>query len=64
MGSTYETDTVNKRDELTLALQAALVVKMVSNLVSCPSWLLARLTLRELRQRVDELAKTIEAGSK
>jgi hypothetical protein len=39
-------------------------VKSAANLLGCRSWLVARLTLKELRQRVDELAKTIEAGSK
>jgi hypothetical protein len=64
MGSTYETDSIEKRDEIGLALQAAILVKSAGNLVGCRSWLVARLTLKELRQRVDELAKTIEAGSK
>ena len=64
MGGTYETDGIEKRDEIGLALQAAVLVKSAGNLVGCRSWLVARLSLKELRQRVDELAKAIEAGSK
>jgi len=64
MGSTYETDSIEKRDEIGLALQAAMIVKELGSLVGCGSWLVARLTLKELRQRIDALAKTIEAGSK
>jgi len=64
VGRTYETDSIEKRDEIGLALQAAVLVQSVGTLVGCRSWLVARLTLEEVRQRVDELAKTIEAGSK
>jgi nitroreductase len=63
MGSTYETDSIENRDEIGLALQAAMLVKSATNLVGCRSWLVARLTLKELRQRVDELVKVIESGS-
>ena len=64
MGSTYETDGIEKRDEIVLTMQAAILVKSSGNLVRCRSWLVARLALKELRQSIDELAKTIEAGSK
>jgi len=60
MGSTYETDGIGNRDEIGLAVQVALLVKSASNLVACRSWLVAGLTLKELRQRVDKLATTIE----
>ena len=64
MGRTYETDRIEKRDEITLALQAAVLIKSAANMIGCGSWLVARLALKELYQRVDELTKTIEAGSK
>lgn len=64
MGSTYETDSIKPRDEIALALQAAVLVKSAGNLIGCHSWLVARLTLQEVRQRVDELEKTIAAGSR
>ena len=64
MGSTYETDGIEKRDEIGLALQAAVLVKTLGNMFACRSWLVARLALQELRLRVDELAKTIETGSR
>ena len=64
MGSTYETDGVSDRDEIALALEAAMAVKALGNLIGCHSWLGARLALRELRHGVDKLAKTIEAGSR
>ena len=64
MGNTYETDKVETRDEFQILVQAAVVMRSLSNLVGCKSWLVARLALKELRQRVDELAQTIEVGSK
>lgn len=64
MGGTYEGDGIEKRDEIALALMAAVLVKSAGNLIGCRSWLVARLTLREIRQRVDELEKTITAGIK
>jgi hypothetical protein len=39
-------------------------VKTAADLVGCQSWLVARLSLQELRHRLDELAKMIEEGSK
>jgi hypothetical protein len=64
MGSTYETDSIEKGDRVALTVQAAVLVKYAGNLVACQSWLVARLALAELRKHIDELAKTIEAGSK
>ena len=64
MGSTYETDSIGKQGEIGLALQAAVIVKQLANLIGCRSWLVARLTIKEIRQLIDELAKAIEDGSK
>ena len=64
MGSTYETDSTKKSDRLELALQAAVIVKSVGDLVGCRSWLVARRALQDLRKLVGELAKTVEDASK
>ena len=64
MGNTYETDTIERRDEITLAVQSAIIMKSLSHLVGCKSWLLARLSLKDIRRRVDEIEQTITKGSK
>jgi hypothetical protein len=64
MGNTYETDRISDRDEIALALAAAMTVKTLGNMIGCHSWLTARLSLRELLGQVDKLTETIRAGSK
>jgi len=62
--STYETDGVEKRDEIVLAIQAALVMKSLSQLVGCRSWLVAKLAMREVTKRLDELQSTVAKEGK
>ena len=63
MGNTYETDGIKTGDVLTMTVQAATTMRALSNFVACRSWLQARLALRDLRNQVDELGKTVEKGS-
>jgi hypothetical protein len=63
MGNTYETDGIDKRNEIALALQASVAMKSLGNLIACRSWLQARLALREVKMRVDDLSKTVTQGS-
>ena len=62
MGSTYETDRVSDRDEVGLALEAAMAVKTLGNLIGCHSWLQAALAMRDLEKRVAGLKATVEKG--
>lgn len=64
MGSTYDTDIVSSRDAIALTLHAALVIKALNNLMGCNSWLLARLAIKETRERFSDLQKEVERGSK
>jgi len=60
----YETDKIESRDIIALTIQAAAVVKTVSNLIACRSWLQAKLALREAQRMMDTAAAMVEKGSK
>ena len=64
MGSTYETDGMELKDKLALTIQAAVVMMSLSNMVSCSSWLVARLALREFAENANRLNAIIKEGSK
>jgi len=60
----YETDGIENRDMIALTIQAATVVKTVSNLIACRSWLQAKLALREAQGMMVRMAEMVEKGSK
>lgn len=64
MGNSYETDSTSKEQQLSLAIQAAVVMKTLGNLVGCRSCLQARLVVRELQVHFDMLKKVVEELSK
>jgi hypothetical protein len=63
MGKTYDTDGIDTRNVLAMTVQVALVVKSLANLISCRSWLQARLAIQETQERLDKLVEMVEKGS-
>ena len=55
--STYETDSIETKDRLTLSLTTALAVKSLSQIINTRSWLHAKLAYKEA---VDQFAKVAE----
>jgi hypothetical protein len=62
MGNTYETDGVSGSDEIKMALQAAMAVKALGNMIGCHSWLQAALAMKDVEKRLDALKQTVATG--
>ena len=49
------TDSIESKDEIALAIRAAMICKAAGGLVNCRSWTVAQLILAELRLQLRDL---------
>ena len=63
-GIEHDTDKIDSVAEIELTLRTAVVVRSLSSLIGCKSWLVAALVYGEVSKRIDELREMIAKGRK
>ena len=63
MGSTYETDLMENVKVLQLTIMAAALIKATAQFVDCRSCLQARLTVKRIHERFNDVFKFVEDES-